>query len=64
MNAWMRSSRGRSRAPIQEVGGGGGESADQGADGVQLLDADPDAPKPPPKQAAGTGVDSGVGGLY
>ncbi len=45
-------------------GGGGGEVADKTDDGVQLLDADPDAPKPPPKQTAGTGVDSGVGGLY
>ena len=59
--------------PGQEPGAGGvatvsddGEThddTDQSVADVQLMDADPEAPKPP-KPANGTGVDSGVGGLY
>ena len=59
--------------PGQEPGAGGvstldddhgtHDDADQSVANVQLLDADPEAPKPP-KPASGTGVDSGVGGLY
>ena len=54
------------------IGGGGhGTPADTVAadDSVQIVNPDPDAPSgtiqpPQPKPATGTGVDSGVGGLY
>ncbi len=50
-------------------GAGGGERAGiedtASADtGVQMVPADPDSPPPPPHPTTGTGVDSGVGGLY
>jgi penicillin-binding protein 1A len=58
--------------PGQVPGSGGVGSSTQdilSADGgdVQMVDPDPDAPasaKPPARAASGTGVDSGVGGLY
>ncbi len=52
------------------VGGGSTDSAETVSidTPVQMVDPDPDAPAgslaPPPKPQTGTGVDSGVGGLY
>ena len=46
------------------VGGAGAQDVLATDGDVQVVNPDPDAPQPQGKPASGTGVDSGVGGLY